>query len=470
MGGNALLERLARRLDSEGVSYCQWKGHWSSHRWAVGDGDIDLLVDHQAIPTFRRIVGELGFKLAIPPGERQLPGIENYFGFDPGVSGLLHLHVHYRLVLGDYWRTTYRLPIELPILETAMAGTLFKVPSPEFQSLIFVLRLVLRQRGRLPGDRWFKGIQVRLDDLAGRCNRGVLAGILQQYFPSVDLVLFERCVRWLRQECGPWEQVVVPWQLHRSLRAYARRPLLGALLSATVEKTLPDVVAGWIFDGRMRPAAGGTVLALIGGDGSGKSTCVHELDRWLSTGFATMLAQLGNPPRSFLTLAVGSALKVELAAKRAMRRESCTASWLELLRHLCAARDCYRLYERVQRFTAGGGIAVCDRYPVSEIPSHLGPRIAALVPPGPNPFTRLLQSVEASYYQRTLRPDVLFVLRLDPELAVARKPEEPAEYVRTRGRTVWDTDWAATGAQVVDASRPLHLVLDDLKARVWSAL
>jgi thymidylate kinase len=209
---------------------------------------------------------------------------------------------------------------------------------------------------------------------------------------------------------------------------------------------------------------------LIGGDGSGKSTCVHELDRWLSTGFATMLAQLGNPPRSFLTLAVGSALKVELAAKRAMRRESCTASWLELLRHLCAARDCYRLYERVQRFTAGGGIAVCDRYPVSELPSHLGPRIAALVPPGPNPFTRLLQSVEASYYQRTLRPDVLFVLRLDPELAVARKPEEPAEYVRTRGRTVWDTDWAATGAQVVDASRPLHLVLDDLKARVWSAL
>ncbi len=277
-------------------------------------------------------------------------------------------------------------------------------------------------------------------------------------------------MRWLRQECDPWERVALPWQLHHRLRGHARRPQLGALLSAAVEKTLPEVIGRSILDGRMRPAGGGTVLALIGGDGSGKSTCARELEHWLSAGLAVMLAQLGNPPRSFLTFAVGGALKVERAIKHVLGRESPTGSWLELLRYLCTARDCYRLYERVQRFTAGGGIAVCERYPVSEIPSHVGPRIAALLPARPSALTRLLQSVEASYYHRMLRPDVLLVLRLDPELAVARKPEEPADYVRTRGRTVWETDWTGTRAQVVDASRPLSLVLDDLKARVWPAL
>ena len=72
--GPGLLERLAAALESEGVSYCQWKGHSTAHRWMAGQGDIDLLVAQAARSDFRRIVGELGFKPALPPGERQVPG------------------------------------------------------------------------------------------------------------------------------------------------------------------------------------------------------------------------------------------------------------------------------------------------------------------------------------------------------------------------------------------------------------
>jgi hypothetical protein len=68
------------------------------------------------------------------------------------------------------------------------------------------------------------------------------------------------------------------------------------------------------------------------------------------------------------------------------------------------------------------------------------------------------------------RPDLLFVLRLDPELAVARKPEEPNDYVRSRGRTVWEMDWTATRAELIDAGRLLPEVLADLKARIWRSL
>jgi hypothetical protein len=78
--------------------------------------------------------------------------------------------------------------------------------------------------------------------------------------------------------------------------------------------------------------------------------------------------------------------------------------------------------------------------------------------------------VEARYYERIKRPDPLFVLRLDPELAVVRKPDEPADYVRARGRTICDIDWTETQAQVIDASRLFPEVLDDLKARIWASL
>jgi hypothetical protein len=82
----------------------------------------------------------------------------------------------------------------------------------------------------------------------------------------------------------------------------------------------------------------------------------------------------------------------------------------------------------------------------------------------------MLAEREASYYDRMIPPDLVCVLRLDPELAVIRKPEEPADYVRARGKVIWETDWRATAATVVDASQPLPAVVRQLKAAIWRAL
>ncbi len=468
-----LLERLALALDSAGVPYCQWKGHSTAHRWMAGRGDVDLLVAQEARAAFLRIADELGFKLGLPPGARQLPGIESYFGFDPAVPRLLHLHVHYRLVLGEYWRTSYRLPVEGDVLATAVRGELFPVPAPSYQFLIFVLRMVLLQRGRLlpgVGNHWRRGLQIQLDNLEALCDREELAALLRTHLPTIDIPFLERCVASLRGKHRPVEWTLLRYLLHQHLRPYSRRPLLGALLDAAAEKVAPLALRRRIADERMRFPAGGTVIALVGGDGAGKSTCARELDDWLSTDFATVQAQLGNPPRSLLTVAVGGAVKAERAMNRLLARAARTATQLELLRYLCTARDRYRLYAKVQAFTVQGGIAICDRYPVAEIPSHVGPCIPAFLPASPTALSRLLQRVEGWYYERMRRPDLLFVLRLDPELAVARKPDEPADYVRARGRTIWKTDWTGSRAQLVDAGRSLPEVLDDLKGRVWHSL
>jgi hypothetical protein len=469
----SLLERLAEALDATRVPYCQWKGHWTRHRWTAGQGDVDLLVDHDSRAECRQLLSDLGFKPALPPGPRQLPGVESYFGHDPSVPRLIHVHVHYRLLIGNFWRFTYRIPIEPAMLETAGAGSLFRVPDPTFQFVVFVLRMVLLQVGRpvvSVRTRWRRGIQIQLDNLEGLTEREALATVLRRHLPSIDLPFFDRCVATLRCESGPLERSLVPDLLHRRLRAHARRPSFAALLNAAIDKLLPPPIRRIIADERMQFAGGGNVIALVGGDGSGKSTSAAELTAWLGTQFATMRAHLGNPPRSLATLAAGGALKAEEAINRLLGRESGGASHLTLLRHLCTARDCYRLYERVQRFAVQGGIAICERYPVPEIRSHVGPRIPALLATRPTAFARFLRNAEVGYYELVLRPDQLFVLRIEPELAVLRKPEEPADYVRARGRAVCEADWTVTPAQVVDASRPFPDVLDDLKSLVWSAL
>jgi len=469
----SLLERLAKTLEERGVPYCQWKGHWSAHRWAAGLGDVDLLVDHEARVEFRTLVTNLGFRAALPPGERQLPGVESYLGHDPAVPRLLHLHVHYRLVLGDFWRTTYRIPIERAMLETAGAGTLFRVPDPTFQFVVFVLRMILLQQGRpllALGTRWRRSIQIQLNNLEGLTERQALATVLSRHLPLIDLPLFDRCVASLRGESGAIERALLPDQLHRRLESYAHRPSVAALLSAAADKAMPLTFRRRLFDERMRFAGGGMVIALVGGDGAGKSTSAAELAGWLAPDIATTRAHLGQPPRSLFTLAVGGALKIEQWLNQRLRRQSRGASHLELLRYVCTARDCYRLYRRVHRFAAAGGVAVCERYPVPQVPTHVGPCIPALISANPTPLVRLLQAAEAGYYRRILAPDALFVLRLDPELAVLRKPEEPANYVRTRVRAACEADWSGSSAQMVDASRPFPDVLNDLKSRLWPIL
>jgi thymidylate kinase len=464
-----LAERLADALETQRIPYCQWKG-----TWRIGsEGDIDLLVDSDATARFRSLLRELDFKPVIPAGERQIPGIESYFGFDPILSRPLHLHVHFRLVAGDYWRTVYHIPIEKPLLEISRPGDLFRIPAPPYQHLIYVLRMMLRLRGwllPLSQARWLGGIQGQLDYFEARSDRDELGAILAQHLPIIDLPLLDRCLQALRGQCDPAESAMIRRELHRRLRAHARPPSPVALLSAMAEKILPAGLRPMLFDGRMRPSGGGIVTALVGGDGAGKSTCARKLRTWLDSDLPTLHAHLGRPPRGLLTLAVGGALKAEGLCYRLMRRNPPSGTHLELLRHLCTARDRHRLYSRIRRYAVAGGVVISERYPIPQNRALVGPCIPQLLDSKPTLLARAMRDVESRYYASMLPPDQLFVLQLDPELAVARKVDEPADYVRARARVIWETDWSNTVAQVIDASRPLEDVVQDLKARVWSAL
>lgn len=54
----------------------------------------------------------MGFRLARPTPDRQVPGVLDYYGLDEGSDRLVHVHAHYRLVLGDDMTKNFRLPIE----------------------------------------------------------------------------------------------------------------------------------------------------------------------------------------------------------------------------------------------------------------------------------------------------------------------------------------------------------------------
>src|SRR5690606_39001691 len=107
---------LGRALREQRIACCQWKGHDKPERWATGRGDIDLLVDRADAARFHALAARFGFREAVPPPARTIPGLADYVGPDPATGVLLRLHVHYRLVVGRYYTARYRLPLEQPVL------------------------------------------------------------------------------------------------------------------------------------------------------------------------------------------------------------------------------------------------------------------------------------------------------------------------------------------------------------------
>ena len=474
-----LIARLGLALEADGLSYCQWKGHSKRARWATGEGDLDLLVDRTAAAQFEAVLNQLGFKLALSAREQLVPGVLSFLGPDPTLGRLIHVHVHYQLVIGDSWTRHYRLPIERAVLDSAIQRVPFKTPVAEFELLLFVLRMALRHQPRdllRTGEPpWLPTIRLELERLEREADHSALIRALTELLPDVGLACFARCLESLRLGSSPWSRLGARYGLERRLRPYGHRPTTGVLarrVATRIRSTLGR-------HAKRRPqssktlASGGSVIALVGADGAGKSTCARALEAWLGAEIRTRRVHMGLPDRSLLTLFIGGLLKIgRLVDDRpGFERYATVTDHLELARCVCTARDRHRLYREVRSLAASGGLAICERYPIPENYAIAGPSIVqGVATAARGRLATLMRRWEGRYYARITEPDLVVVLRVEPEIAVQRKTDEPAAYVRHRARLVWDIDWSNRPARVVDAGRPLGEVLATLRARIWETL
>ncbi|MGI0013972.1 MAG: hypothetical protein ACREBU_11105, partial [Nitrososphaera sp.] len=139
-----LIFNVCQALAEGDITYCHWKSNNALDRSASGDNDLDLLVSRTDEPRFTEVLSRLGFKHATAPAEKDMPGVLNYYGYDAEADKLIHVHAHYQLIVGHDMTKNYRLPIERPYLESAVQGDLFKVPAPEFEFIVFVIRMILK--------------------------------------------------------------------------------------------------------------------------------------------------------------------------------------------------------------------------------------------------------------------------------------------------------------------------------------
>lgn len=483
-----LIRRLFEILERDGVLYCHWKSNAFLDLAVQGEDDLDLLVGPAHRQAFLVVLNRLGFKEArVTRPSHRVTGIHDYYGYDETEGRLVHVHAHDRLIVGHDATKNYHLPVEDAYLRSAVRGEYARIPAPEFELVVLVVRMMLKHstwnailngQGRL-SDRERR----ELDSLRAQVTRGQTDSVLERHVPFVKRDLWERCLQALEPGCSLGYRIKVGYRIQRALRTCRRRPAaLDNWLQfwRRVTVGLERRLIGNVPDKTM--ASGGLLAAFIGGDGAGKSTVIDGIAAWLSPPFVLYRAHMGKPAWSLTTIVTRGLLKtgrsLRLYPFSRVPPEVCDAGgpidfpgYPTLIRSVCTARDRHLAYKKARRRSDQGAIVICDRFPLPRLTFLDGPEIGRMSGSHrPNGLIRLLERLEERYYRSISPPDLLCVLKADPETAVRRKQDEDAAYVRARTREFWKTYWEGAGAHVIDANEPLADVLQKTRALLWTRL
>ena len=221
------------------------------------------------------------------------------------------------------------------------------------------------------------------------------------------------------------------------------------------------------------------LIAVIGCDGSGKSTVSSDLIAWVGQHY-------GRTSGSYLGLksgAIGNWIKglplIGPPVERALQKRATQArSKTVKIACLPTALVLYGFsllrefrFKRMLALRENSVIVVADRYPQVEVPGFYdGPGLSAA--PSRSRLVRFLAEREAALYRwmAGFKPDLVIRLNVDLDTARARKPDHADDLLAQKIAVTPKLTFG--GAQLIelDSSKPLDTVLESARQAVAAKL
>lgn len=485
---------LISELNHQEIRYCHWKSN-SRLDWSLaGQTDLDLLIDPEQESQFKDILKKLGIKAIISPPSAQYPGLEHYLGFDNTTGRLFHLHVHYHLVLGEQYVKNYRLPIEEQFLDCTRIVHDVKIPVPELELIVLSIRALLKYRDRdMVKDVFnirFPGIPEHiLNEILWLLDQTSLEDVSQMMsslavFSDEQIILDFLQVVTQAPRSG-WQLFQLRGRLRRELRKNQRKNRLSASMHYFRSLLKKTKLFRSSDDQRLRLPGKGKLIALIGIDGSGKSTLSTEISEWLKWKVSAPLHYLGSKQPSvwsdwsYIIFRIFRR-SISILTQRVdednffIRILKRFRQFFLGLHYLSVGVDRYKRFRWAKKQKESGSVVIFDRFPFF---SPLdGPEIHLISDGNLYFLTKKLAKIEQRLYRRFDTLDLILILDVNPQVSVERKPDHSIETIQAkysallRLKTELKEESDRWKWLSVDSNNPIEQVLLDLKTAVWSEL
>ncbi len=487
-------EALFSALDKNDVRYCHWKSNEHLDAGLAGETDLDVLVDRSHHRRWERILADHGFKRFTTAEGYSRPPMTDYLGFDRETGSLIHLHTHYQLVLGSALKE-YQVPWGEDILSSRVQDqeTGVYTIDPTFELVLLLVRAAFKSGGwdkqsedssAFPPDdimreyRWLRS-RTSVDDVV--CLSGEL---LDQVAMGHVRVLLEQDLSpsALATYRGYLRDRLEPYQTYGRMARYVKQK------QAIIRKVKRHLARTYDLPYHVRrgPATGGMVIAVIGADGSGKSTMSSMVAEWLSSDLTVYEIYMGSDTGVTLPKRLLRRVKADVKQRGGSSSSQAESSSpnsgsvlkgvlrrpFRLASYLVDAHDKRVKLRRLVRARNRNAVVLTDRFPQNQVMGiNDGPKLDSWMQSW-NPLRRWLATWERKPFEIAADdpPDVVIKLLVDPETASRRSPHENAEQQREKCKIIDSLEFDDATVIEIDANRSRDAVAQHIKRRLWRTI
>lgn len=433
---------------------------------------------------------KLGFKKGKSIFYLSYPSIEDYIGFDEETGKMIHLHLHYELMIGKKFIKGVRLPWEKKIYETVIKDEKYdvKIIDPNIEMLLLLLRnnLKINFMRKLKGSMLskdetieFKWLKEKIDtkkilELSKELLHEELGKIIVNYLIKNDKVSYKKMNRKMsifykkRNNYSNWRQTLKYSYL--KLNAAIKYILNKKLKQPTLyRRGLPE---------------GGIIISFVGVDGSGKSTMIKETKKWLSWKIDVYQVYFGSGdgecsllrrPLKFVndmrSKRRGNALNITEKKNNEIKKSS-KMKIAKILWALTLALEKKNKIYKILKARNQGMIVLTDRYPQIQFKGYNDGPLLRGWKNSKSKLKRKISEWEYEIYKLSneIHPDIVFKLLISEEVSATRKDDTPSYMIRKKIETIKSLEFKGSITYKVNTERSIDESSLEIKAKIWNYL
>ncbi|PVE21056.1 hypothetical protein DC522_28675 [Microvirga sp. KLBC 81] len=300
-----IVESFAAQMASRDIRYCLWKSNEHLDAALAGNTDLDVLFDEEQRPSVVEALASAGFLEFKPIRMRRYPYIEDYLGLDPGTGKLVHVHAHFRLIVGESNVKSFHLPWEGEVLRTRILDSRSEIclANPENELLLLLVRTAIKARFRSAQEVvtlssksrvWSKEVR-EYEWLRERSSLKAVCALSERLLGAASVPPVRTLLEGLNGEA--LSELYVAGDLERFRNRSRSRAWLARWGTSTALKLGDRLRRRGLIDipvRRTAPEKAGIIVAILGADGSGKSTLTKNMAHLLSKKIDVLSLYLGS--------------------------------------------------------------------------------------------------------------------------------------------------------------------------------